>query len=256
MTTSRKLVAGNWKMNLLREEALALTAEIKGMMTTDVSSACQIILFPPFVHLTSIVQLCSDNTRIAVGAQDCSEFSVGAYTGQVSAEMIKSCGATHVLIGHSERRALCAESNEMVRMKIQQALKSGLTPVLCIGESLAQRENGLAFSTVNHQLEEGLFSLPATDVAKVIIAYEPVWAIGTGLSATPEQAQEMHAYIRGQIAKHIGDKAAEFSSILYGGSCTPENAPSLFSKPDIDGGLIGGASLKSRPFIDIVKAIG
>lgn len=243
-------------MNLLRDEALALTAEINGMMTTDVSPACQIILFPPFIHLTSIAQMCSNNSQIAVGAQDCSEFKNGAYTGQVSADMIKSCGATHVLIGHSERRALCAETDEKVRMKIQQALMSGLTPVLCIGESLAQRENGLAFSTVNHQLEEGLFSLPATDVSKVIVAYEPVWAIGTGLSATPDQAQEMHAYIRTLFANHIGDKAAELTSILYGGSCTPENAPSLFSKPDIDGGLIGGASLKSRSFIDIVKAIG
>ena len=239
-------------MNLLREEALALTAEIKGMMTTDVSSACQIILFPPFVHLTSIVQLCSDNTRIAVGAQDCSEFSVGAYTGQVSAEMIKSCGATHVLIGHSERRALCAESNEMVRMKIQQALKSGLTPVLCIGESLAQRENGLAFSTVNHQLEEGLFSLPAADVAKVIIAYEPVWAIGTGRTASPEQAQAVHALLRAQL--NAATANAQSIHLLYGGSMNASNAASLLAQSDIDGGLVGGASLKPDDFLAIVAA--
>jgi triosephosphate isomerase len=255
MNPSRKIIAGNWKMNLLREEALALTAEIKGMMSTDISVNSQIILFPPFVHITSVAQLCSDDTRIHVGAQDCSAYRQGAFTGQVSASMIRSCGATHVLIGHSERRTLCAEDDEVLSMKLDCATHAGLVPVYCVGESLAERENGSAFETVQRQIERVLFRLDAEIASKAIVAYEPVWAIGTGLSASTEQAQEMHAFIRKLIFNRYNATLADKMSILYGGSCNPENAGALFSMPDIDGGLIGGASLKSRSFIDIVKSL-
>ncbi|MBL7923810.1 MAG: triose-phosphate isomerase [Bacteroidia bacterium] len=252
---ARKIVAGNWKMNLLRDEAFSLVAEITGMLNDEESRPVKIILFPSFIHLGAIHQLVASDARIAVGAQNCSDKASGAYTGEVSAAMLSSYGCKYVLVGHSERRQYYGEDNVLLAEKINSILHAGMRPLYCVGEQLEERKSGKHFDVVRSQLEEGIFHLSPSAFGKCILAYEPVWAIGTGLTASPAEAQEMHAFIRQRIAEKYGQEAAENTSILYGGSCNDQNARELFSLPDVDGGLIGGASLKSRSFVNIVKAL-
>lgn len=248
----KKIVAGNWKMNLNYADGISLFSEIVNMVRDEQKGDQQAIICAPFIHLNSLTQL--GGTVVAIGAQNCHQNESGAYTGEVSAKMIKSVGCEYVILGHSERRQYFAESDELLAQKTVIALQNQLTPIFCIGETLDERNNGSYFDVLKSQLQKGLFSLDAADFSKIVIAYEPVWAIGTGLTATSEQAQEVHAFIRAEISAKYGSDIAESTSILYGGSCNPKNAAELFAQKDIDGGLIGGASLKSRDFVDIIKA--
>lgn len=249
----KKIVAGNWKMNLDYQEGLSLFSEIVNMVKDEVRGNQQVIVCSPFIHLHSISSLAKDVNNVFIGAQNIYQEESGAYTGEISAKQIHSTGATHVILGHSERRAYFGESDELLAKKVDVSLKNSLTPIFCIGETKDEREAGDFFSIIRSQLQKGVFHLSADDFSKIIIAYEPVWAIGTGLTASPEQAQEVHAFIRQEIEKQYSQAIADSTSILYGGSCNPKNAPDLFSQKDIDGGLIGGASLKSRDFTDIIK---
>ena len=208
----------------------------------------------PFIHLAGVSEILK-NSKVALGAQNCASEPSGAFTGEVSASMIKSTGAQYVIIGHSERRSYYHEDDRLLNKKTLLAINAGLKAIFCCGEVKAEREERRHLIIVKRQLEEGLFTLPAESMKMIVIAYEPVWAIGTGLTATPEQAQEMHHYIRGLVREKYGKECAEGMTILYGGSCKPSNAAELFSKPDVDGGLIGGASLKKEDFAAIVEAI-
>ncbi len=249
----KKIVAGNWKMNCNREEAFGLATEIAGMVTDEVHQPIQVILAPPYLHLSAVAHLVSPN-GIGVAAQNCASELSGAFTGEVSAPMIKSVGAEYVIIGHSERRHIFNESNEQLAKKVDLAISNKLIPIFCIGEMLPERESGKQQMVVEQQLRESVFHL-STDLFKgVIIAYEPVWAIGTGKTASPEQAQEMHAFIRSLLKKQYGQAIADATSLLYGGSCNENNARELFALADVDGGLIGGAALKSRSFVNIIKS--
>jgi triosephosphate isomerase (TIM) len=252
---AHKIVAGNWKMNLNRDEAFALVSEITGMFKDEESRDLKVILFPSFIHLGAVVQLCAGDSRIHIGAQNCSEHSSGAFTGEIGVSMIKSYGGTHVLVGHSERRSYFNESGKTLSQKIKLVITQNLTPVFCIGESLDERNAGKHFEIIEQQLTKEIFDLSSEDFKKCILAYEPVWAIGTGLTASPEQAQEMHSFIRSVIQKKYSNEVAQQTSILYGGSCNDQNAKEIFSLPDVDGGLIGGASLKSRSFVNIIKSL-
>lgn len=247
----KKIVAGNWKMNLDYAAGISLFSEIVNIIRDEKKGDQTAIICAPFIHLNSLAQL--GGSTVKIGAQNCHQKENGAYTGEISAQMIKSGGAEYVIIGHSERRQYFAESDALLAEKTNIALSAGLVPIFCIGETLDERNNGNFFEILKSQLENGLFHLDPADFAKVIIAYEPVWAIGTGLTATADQAQEVHAFIRSELEGQFGEEAAEATSILYGGSCNPKNAAELFAQPDIDGGLIGGASLKSRDFANIVK---
>lgn len=241
----KKIVAGNWKMNGTQEEGQKLTSEIVNMVKDERISDVTVVLNPPFVHASNVKKLIGGVDNIFLGGQNCSDKASGAYTGETSASILASFGATYVIIGHSERREYFAESNEQLTEKVKLALENGLTPIFCCGEPLEIREAGTHEAYVKDQLTESLFGLSEEDFAKIVIAYEPIWAIGTGKTASSDQAQEMHAAIRAHLASKYGEKIAEGTSILYGGSCKPDNAPEIFSKPDVDGGLIGGASLKS-----------
>ncbi len=245
----KKIVAGNWKMNMDLEMAAAWLSRVGEHIE---HSDCDVVLFPSFVLLPDMMDL-YDGEKLIFGAQNCSHHESGAYTGEVSASQLVSIGVDFVIVGHSERREHCGETNEMLRLKIKLALQEGLTPVFCCGEPLAVRNSGAQKEYVLKQLEDSLFGFTAAQISEVIIAYEPIWAIGTGLNASPEQAQEMHAFIRGAIAAKFNNKIAEEMPILYGGSCKPDNASSIFSCPDVDGGLIGGASLKADDFIKTVE---
>lgn len=247
----KKIVAGNWKMNLDYAEGISLFSEIVNMVKDEKKGDQLAVICAPYIHLTSLTKL--GGSTVAIGAQDCHQKESGAFTGEISAKMIKSVGCEYVIIGHSERRQYFAESDELLADKTVIALQNNLTPLFCIGETLDERNNGSFFDVLKGQLEKGVFGLSADDFSKIVIAYEPVWAIGTGLTATSEQAQEVHAFIRTEIAAKYGTDVAESTSILYGGSCNPKNAAELFAQKDIDGGLIGGASLKSRDFVDIIK---
>jgi len=249
----QKIVAGNWKMNNTIDEGLKLSSEIANMVADEVSSDVKVILAPPFIHLTQVKNLIKGNDKLFLAAQNCSEHASGAYTGEVSAAMLKSIGASYVIIGHSERREFFKETNEQLAQKVDAALGNGLTPIFCCGEPLEIREAATYIDYVQQQLRESLFHLSAEAFEKIVVAYEPIWAIGTGKTASSEQAQEMHAAIRSFLEAKYGDKAKD-TSILYGGSCKPSNAKELFACNDVDGGLIGGASLKSRDFTDIVKS--
>jgi len=240
-------------MNLDYNEGMGLFLEISNMVKDELTGKQQAVICSPFIHLHALVQLGKGNNRISVGAQNAHQMEAGAYTGEVSAKMIKSVGAEYVILGHSERRQYFGESNELLAKKTDTALANGLKPIFCIGETLEERNSEVHFNVVKDQLAEGLFHLDDEQFSKIVIAYEPVWAIGTGLTATSDQAQEIHAFIRKEIAARYGEEVAEDTTILYGGSCNAKNAPDLFAKPDIDGGLIGGASLKSRDFVDILK---
>jgi len=250
----KNIVAGNWKMNLDYTTGIGLFSEIVNMVNDEVLGDQQVIVCPPYVHLGAICQLAKSNSKVSIGAQNCHQAPGGAYTGEVSAPMLKSVGAEYVIIGHSERRQYFGETNELLAGKVNAALDSQLKPIFCIGETLDQRNDESYFEVIKSQLAEGLFHLDEAQLTNVILAYEPVWAIGTGLTATPEQAQEIHEFIRNEVRSKYGEEVADNVSILYGGSCNPKNAAELFAKPDIDGGLIGGASLKSRDFTDIIKS--
>jgi len=254
----KKIVAGNWKMNLDLEGSRKLAAEICTMIKekplSELPGSPEVAFFPPFVFITEVLKAAEGTTGVSVGSQNIHQLEKGAYTGEVAAVMVKSCGATHTLIGHSERRAYFNEDDALLAKKVEQALNSGLTPVFCCGEVLPEREAGNHFSVVKEQVEKGLFWLGKDQFEKVVIAYEPVWAIGTGVTASPEQAQEMHAFIRQIMAEKFGKETAEKVSVLYGGSCNAQNASELFSQPDVDGGLIGGASLKAADFFAIISS--
>lgn len=246
----KKIVAGNWKMNTTPAEGVEL---LKGVIALkgEVSPSVDFIVAPPFTHLSEIVKV-AKGSGIAVGAQNCAAEAKGAYTGEVSAKMIASLGVDYVIIGHSERRQYYGETSETLNKKMVQAYENNLIPIYCVGEKLEERESGKHFDVIRAQIEEVVFNLTPEQFSKLIIAYEPVWAIGTGKTATADQAQEVHAFIRKVLADKFGAAAAD-TVILYGGSCKPTNAAEIFSKEDVDGGLIGGAALVAADFINIGK---
>ncbi len=248
----KKIVAGNWKMNLNLQEGVALANELKDALAAEKPN-CDVIICTPFIHLATVAGI-TEGTVIGLGAENCADKASGAYTGEVSASQVKSTGAQYVILGHSERRAYYGETAEILKEKVNMALANDLKVIFCIGEVLEEREAEKQNEVVGAQLADSLFDLTEEQLANIILAYEPVWAIGTGKTATAEQAQDMHAFIRGVIAGRFGEKAAEEISILYGGSCKPSNAKEIFSKPDVDGGLIGGAALKCADFKGIIDA--
>ena len=248
----KNIVAGNWKMNKTLQEGLELAKGLDAALKGEKLN-CDVIIGTPFIHLASVASSI-DTKVIAVSAENCADKESGAYTGEVSAAMVKSTGAEYVILGHSERREYYNETPEILKEKVLLALKNGLKVIFCIGESLAEREANKQNEVVKAELEGSVFNLSAEDFANIVIAYEPIWAIGTGKTATAEQAEEIHSYIRSVIADKYGKEVAENTSILYGGSCKASNAPELFAKPNIDGGLIGGASLKVEDFVGIIKA--
>jgi triosephosphate isomerase len=246
----QKIVAGNWKMNTLISEGMELAAAVNALAAKKTSDAI-VIIAPPHTHLADVKKVLS---TVKLSAQNCASEESGAFTGEVSVSMIKSVGAEYIIIGHSERRAYYHEDNAVLAKKVNLTLSKGLKPVFCIGEVLPERNANKHFEVVKTQLSEGLFHLTPSEFANVVIAYEPVWAIGTGVTASPEQAQEMHKFIRSEVGRKYGAELAENTSILYGGSCKGSNAKELFANPDVDGGLIGGASLKAEEFLQIVNA--
>ena len=248
----KKIVAGNWKMNMNLQDGIALAKELNETLKAEKPN-CGVVICTPFIHLASIAQFL-DQDIIGLGAENCADKEKGAFTGEVSAEMVKSTGAQYVILGHSERREYYKETPEILKEKVLLALKNGLKVIFCIGESLAEREANKQNEVVKAELEGSVFNLSEEDFRKIVIAYEPIWAIGTGKTATAEQAEEIHAYIRSIIAEKYGQAVADDTTILYGGSCKASNAPELFAKPDIDGGLIGGASLKCADFKGIIDA--
>ncbi len=249
----KKIVAGNWKCNTTVQEGVELAKEVSELVAKSGVKNVVVVLGTPFTHITSVVGAV-DSQLIDVAAQNCAADAKGAFTGEVSAAMVKSTGATHVILGHSERREYYGETSATLNKKVALALSNGLTPIYCCGEALSIREANEQNAYVKTQLDETIFNLSPEDFSKLAIAYEPIWAIGTGVTASTAQAQEMLAYIRGLIADKFGNSIAEETSILYGGSCNAKNAPELFSQPDIDGGLIGGASLKAEDFLGIITA--
>ena len=252
----QKIVAGNWKMNKNWQDAIALASEITNIFQDEIpaSSHIKAILNPPFLYLSAIKKLLPEGKNLFLGAQNCYNKASGAFTGEISAEMLASVGVQYTIIGHSERREYFGETSQILTQKVDILLANNIIPIFCCGEALDIREKGTHLEYVAQQLTEGVFHLSESDFQKIVIAYEPIWAIGTGKTASSAQAQEMHAYLRNHIAKKYGENIAQNTSILYGGSCNPQNAKELFSQTDVDGGLIGGASLKSRDFIEIVKS--
>lgn len=248
----KNIVAGNWKMNKNLQEGIALATELNGVLSSK-SINCDVVIGTPFIHLASVCAV-TNAAKLGVAAQNCADKASGAYTGEVSAAMVKSTGAQYVILGHSERRAYYGETNETLKAKVLLALENNLTPIFCIGEVLEEREAGKQFEVVEKQIKESLFDLSVQDFSKIVLAYEPVWAIGTGKTASAEQAQEIHAFIRGVLVAKYGHQVADNCSILYGGSCKASNAKELFSNPDVDGGLIGGAALTVVDFMGIVDA--
>ena len=251
-TMRKKIVAGNWKMNMNLQDGIALAKELNENLAADKPN-CGVIICTPFIHLASVAQFL-DQDVIGLGAENCADKEKGAYTGEVSAEMVKSTGAQYVILGHSERRQYYNETPEILKTKVELALKNGLKVIFCIGETLEEREANKQEEVVKAELEGSVFNLSADEFKNIIVAYEPIWAIGTGKTATADQAEEIHAAVRKAIADKYGKEVAEDTTILYGGSCKPGNAPELFAKPDIDGGLIGGASLKAADFKGIIDA--
>ena len=246
----KQIVAGNWKMNKNLQEGIDLCKSIIAL-TSEVTR--EVIISAPYIHLASLVDLCK-GTNVKVAAQNCHHKLSGAYTGEVSTAMLADLGLDYVIVGHSERRAFNAETNSLLAEKVDAALSQNLKVIYCFGETLEERKSNVHFDLVRTQITEGIFHLTAEQMTKVVLAYEPVWAIGTGETASSEQAQEMHAHIRQVITSKYGSKVAHNTSILYGGSCKPSNATDLFSQTDVDGGLIGGASLKATDFVSIIKA--
>ena len=250
----KKIVAGNWKMNTNLQEGIDLAKAVsEAIEKIDFdSSKYGLVIAPPFTHLSAVASILS--SKIGLSAQNIAAYEKGAYTGEISAAMVSSTGANYVILGHSERRNYFGENSEILTAKLNLALQHQLTPIFCIGEVLAEREANKHFDIIKQQLTEVVFNLQQSDFQKLIIAYEPVWAIGTGKTATPEQAQEIHAFIRQLISEKYNTETAENTTILYGGSCNSSNAKELFSQKDIDGGLIGGASLKADDFLAIINS--
>ena len=248
----KKIVAGNWKMHKNAAQTQELLTDLLAKIPTQTTA--EVIVAPTFVNLAAAVTKL-EGSAIEVAAQNLHQAESGAFTGEISADMIKSVGVNHVILGHSERRAIFHETDALIASKVDTALEHDMTVIFCFGEELKDRQSGNHFNIVENQLKDGLFHITAANWEKVVLAYEPVWAIGTGLNATTDQAQEMHAAIRNTIEKKYNKETADSISILYGGSCKPSNAGDLFQCPDIDGGLIGGASLVARDFISIAKAI-
>ena len=248
----KNIIAANWKMNLDRVEGITLVEDILAKISLD--SKIEVVIAPSFIHLYKLAKMCNDRTNIFIASQDCSASNKGAFTGEVSAEMIASCAAKYVILGHSERRTNFSETNELLKLKVGQALANNLEVVFCCGESLEQRQSGAHFEWLNSQISDSLFHLLAEDFSKIVIAYEPIWAIGTGVTASSDQAQDTHNFIRDIVRKRYGSNVANDTSILYGGSCNPVNSAELFSQPDIDGGLIGGASLNADDFVAITNS--
>lgn len=251
----RKIIAGNWKMNKTANDAAALAQELAVQVRMSPQESIDTVIAPAFPFLAQCARNINGVPGLFVSAQNCSPHAEGAYTGEVSVPMLASCGVSHVIIGHSERRIYYGETDQSVNEKLHAVLSAGLTPVLCCGETLEERNNHQQTIVISRQIESTIFTLSNEQLKKTVIAYEPVWAIGTGLTASPEQAQEMHAFIRNLIANNFGHVMAESISILYGGSCNPANAAGLFACSDVDGGLIGGASLKANDFIAIRNAM-
>ena len=254
MEMRKKIVAGNWKMNKTLNEGNQLINSIIEELKSRNNHLVDIILAPTFIHLNNAVELTKDHKQISISSQNCSNKVNGAYTGEVSAEILRSVGCQYVIIGHSERRQYFNETGLVLSEKIDESLRHNLIPIFCCGEILEDRNSNKHFETVKFQLVEALFHLSDDQFSRLVIAYEPVWAIGTGLTASPEQAQEMHHFIREVLSEKFGQNSAESISILYGGSCNPANAKSIFSQKDVDGGLIGGASLKPVDFVDIINS--
>lgn len=248
----KNIVAGNWKMNLNRAEGIALVEDVLARLPTDNNT--HVVFAPSFVYLHKVAKMCANTSKVVAAAQDCSANEKGAFTGEVSASMLASCGARYVVLGHSERRANFAESNEILKTKVGQAFRNNLKVIFCCGESLSQRESGVHFDWIKTQISESLFHFSSVEFKNIVIAYEPIWAIGTGVTASTDQAQEMHAFIRNILVEQYGNEVALSTSILYGGSCKPSNAKELFSSQDIDGGLIGGASLNAADFVKITQS--
>ena len=248
----KNIVAGNWKMNTTVPEGVELAKGVNEALKATKAN-CDVVIAVPATHLVAVNQVIDANL-LGLGAENCADHTSGAYTGEVSASMVASTGAKYVILGHSERRQYYHETAEILKEKTLLALENGLTPIFCIGEVLEERENGTYFDVIKAQVEDSLFNLSAEDFGKIVLAYEPVWAIGTGKTATADQAEEIHAFIRNLIAEKYGNEVAENTSILYGGSCKPSNAKELFAKPNVDGGLIGGAALAVDTFMGIVTA--
>ncbi|MEI6454964.1 MAG: triose-phosphate isomerase [bacterium] len=253
MKTRRKIVAGNWKMNKSFLEAEELMAGIAEALEDKKPENVEVVLCPPFIYLEMATDFALD-ASFSVGAQNIYPLDSGAYTGEISPMMLKSLNIPYCIIGHSERRKYFLESHEFLAQKVDALLRQEIIPIFCCGELLPEREAGKHFDVVRKQLDESLYHLDKEDFSKIVIAYEPVWAIGTGVNATPQQAQEMHAFIRGLIEKKYSKEVADGISILYGGSCNAKNAGELFSQPDVDGGLIGGASLKADEFMQVIQS--
>lgn len=247
----KKLIAGNWKMNKTSADGVALAHEI--VVASGAQSDVEVVVCPPFTALEGVAKAI-DGSLIKLGSQNMHHEASGAFTGEVSAPMLRALFATHVILGHSERRTFFGETDESVNKKVLAALKNQLKPIVCVGETLAEREAGSTLKVVQTQVEKGLDGVGKDQAANLVIAYEPVWAIGTGKVATTEQAQEVHAFIRGLLVKLFGEAIAQKVRILYGGSMKPSNAPDLLAQADIDGGLIGGASLEARSFVELIKA--
>jgi len=246
----KKIVAGNWKMNTLLKDGMELAKAIEKLEKEKTSDAL-VIIAPPYTHLSKVNELID---QVKLSAQNCASEASGAFTGEISPEMLLSTGAEYVIIGHSERRSYYQEDNELLNKKTKLALASGLKPIFCCGELLKEREAGRLFDVIREQLAVGLQDLTPDQMEQVVIAYEPVWAIGTGVVASPDQAQEMHKFIRDLLIELFSEQVAEDMPLLYGGSCKPSNAAELFANPDVDGGLIGGAALKAEDFLAIVNA--
>ena len=248
----KNIVAGNWKMNTTLEDGMSLAEKVKDL-SASVPANVELIVAPPFTHLFVIASSLK-SSRVKTSSQNCAAWEKGAYTGEVSVSMIANVGASHVIIGHSERREYFGENGQVLLQKVKLALAHGLTPIFCCGEVLQERDANQHFHVVQTQIEDVLFHLTPEEMRTLVVAYEPVWAIGTGRTASPDQAQEMHAHIRRIITNKFGFELAQSISILYGGSCKPDNAVELFANHDVDGGLIGGASLKAEDFIAIAKS--
>jgi triosephosphate isomerase len=247
----QRIVAGNWKMNKTFDEGRDLVITIiQQLGPTDTT----VVICPPFIHLNYLSSLITGVSNLHLGAQNCHQEEAGAYTGEISAGMLKSVGANYVIVGHSERREYYGETDDLLAVKVKAILEKDMIPIFCCGEKLEVRESGKHLELVKSQLQEGLFHLNEEEFSKIVIAYEPVWAIGTGKTATPEQAQDMHRHIRNLIAKRYNKDLSQLTTILYGGSCNPANAKEIFNQADVDGGLIGGASLKATDFVAIVNS--
>ena len=247
----KNIVVGNWKMNLQRQESLDLVEKVISMLENN---DVEVVLAPSYTYLYKVNKMCADLSFVQTASQDISKNKNGAFTGEVSAEMVHSLGVKYTILGHSERREYFNESNQDLKSKVNLSISNDLDVIFCCGESIEQRDSDIHFDWIKSQIEESLFHLSEEEFSKIIIAYEPIWAIGTGVTASSFQAEEVHAFIRSLIFDKYGDNVSSNCSILYGGSCNPNNAKELFSKENIDGGLIGGASLDANSFIEIIKS--